>query len=92
MTGSLLDFDVEIDVERIEKPVKAWRNWYKATATDCTEDGLPVENGEVFPGLSPHPSKDLAESVALRDMAWNRDNATRWIPEYLGAFPEGTRP
>ena len=79
--------------EKIEKPAKAWRNWYRALRTFVSLEGDNLKKGERYPGALVWPSKDAAESCANEQLLAGPRFATGcgWA-EYLGAFPEGERP
>lgn len=99
--SDLKSFDVEIDVndERIEKPAKAWLNWWKAVyaprdrfGPHIDNDGNVVPLGHLLRDNTPKPSREIAEQKALVEIAriTAKDGGCYW--EWIGAFPEGTRP
>lgn len=80
------------------EPAKRWVNWYRALE-DCNNCcGPGTRAGTVYAdvcapcGHDPYPSKDIAESEALRDEAEDLAAYGRLINQYLGAFPVGERP
>ena len=82
------DLDAQVTPEKVEKPASRWRNkWRNRQAGTCFFTGERVAPGERF-GPRVFASKDIAETTAAEDMAFNADSCTL-PPIYLGAFPEG---
>lgn len=89
--------DTDTSDEIIDRPARAWRNWYRAhRKTNVYDVATRVfirscEAGDVFGGKRVHPSKEIAEEyaakVATADLLRGDEPN-----EYLGAYPEGTRP
>ena len=85
----MIDTDTKHKDEIIERPAKAWRNWYVALEEfSCTFYQQDRAVGEVHPGTRLWPSKETAESGA----AACEGNPKYPKSLYLGAYPEGTRP
>lgn len=82
---------------RQPEPAKLWRNRWRALEHIVIDRDRLVRPGAMLDGDRAWPSKDMAESVAARDLAFVRFAYGRAIVEHLGAFPaqapaEGGRP
>ncbi len=100
----MIDTDTKHKDEILERPAKKtaarppdrWRNWWRALTAGTTRDTVSgrthwLEAGEIHHGDVAHPTKEIAEQRAAENCAENvrfGDDAL----EYLGAYPEGTRP
>lgn len=82
--------DLSEKTEKIERPAKAWRNWYRALVPLNFNTGERVQRGAVYHADRTWPSKDAAETWFHRaDASYPSKNGRA---KYLGAFPEGERP
>lgn len=90
----------DLKTERATEPPKRWRNWWIAnypsvrTLCDLCGGSVPfIKAGDKYAThCFPHPSKDVAESEASRQI---EDDIAEWgeqLDEYLGAFPDGKAP
>lgn len=95
MSDLLSDLDLAPKRERVREPAREWRNWWRAphagvSVSRKTGRIIEVSEGEVFSSEGTHPSKEIAEMVALNRQ---REHPPQYKPLiYLGAFPEGERP
>lgn len=85
---SLLEIEPDVRDAPITEPPNKWRNKYVSLATGLSHDrrsGLFFYHikGAPYWGALIHPSKDVAESHALRDM----DDPNCFPARYIGAFP-----
>ncbi len=79
--------------DTIQRPARAWRNWFKALEPAVNiKTGNRKNVGDVYAGEIVYPTKDLAESKVARAMTVSFALFGRHWVEYLGAYPEGTRP
>lgn len=82
--------DTQERAEVATKPPTKWFNWYVALTLPngkcgkCGHQGVRKHPGEIYRGHCWLPSKDVAETVALKT-----DPLTS---RHLGAYPEGERP
>ena len=79
--------------EIIERPAKAWRNWYMVIVPlvhDC--DGSLGDPGDIFGSGHLWPSREIAEQKAADEDAKEIAEHGELLSKYLGAFPEGVRP
>ena len=74
----------------MKKPAMGWRNWWLQKRDWTARDGTISRAGEVGPGNTIWPSKDIAETRAEKWFAETINGHD--FSEYLGAFPEGERP
>jgi hypothetical protein len=94
VTGFVIT-DPRDGAETAKEPPKRWRNWWRAlTFNHCANCGSPAEAGEIHVDCCTraYPSKDLAETNAVRAVAYQMENSGRALDEHLGAFPDGERP
>lgn len=84
---------IERDTEApIKEPAKEWTNWWRLLGERAWyEGGRQFSRGDVFRDISAYPSKDIAESVAYADLAYNLTVGGA-EEEYLGALPVGEKP
>lgn len=90
MSAPMLDLE-ERPAVRVE-PAKQWRNWYWVIAPIGFEsDRQKIWRPGVHPGPHLFPSKEMAETHAIKFLAAQKPEAQRRI-EYHEAFPEGVTP
>lgn len=79
----------------MREPPKRWCNWWGAdpytTFIDVLGNTATADERGMVMHPAVHPSKDIAEAVALEAITKLRANGIQ-PGEYLGAFPEGERP
>lgn len=78
---------VEKKTEEAIRPAKRWRNRWRLLS-----QSFDVGCGQSFPpgeryGARIFPSKDLAETAAMRRVEYNIFMGFSLQPQYLGAFP-----
>ncbi len=83
--------DTDTKQDTIQRPARAWRNWFQSERDAVFENGDRHLAG-VWVSPNRWPSEDVARSKAHEHMrifaGWCADAGI----EYLGAYPEGTRP
>jgi hypothetical protein len=85
--------DTDTKQDTIQRPADRWLNWFKALEPAFhIETGDRKNAGEVYAGEIVYPTKDLAESEVAKAMPIAVALYGRPWVEYLGAYPEGTRP
>lgn len=89
----LRDPDLAPEREEVKEPAKRWRNWWRALCPQyCDETGACFEPGDVWRGRLVFPTKDVAETHALKAMAGEIAEYGSPNDEYLGAFSDGEAP
>lgn len=85
------DFAVQVTPEKVKKPASRWRNKWRALEYVECDCGCPGYAGEeYFEGdccePQSYPSKDVAETSAADEQAFDVIEFGRTVDEYLGAF------
>jgi len=77
------------------EPAKRWKNWWRGISYNrcerCSHQGRP---GQIYTDCCDPawPSRDVAESNAERQIAYQIESSGRALEEFIGAYPEGERP
>lgn len=77
-----------LEREVATKPPTRWRNWWRVLVPhpECSDVGAEYGDMDVW------PSREIAEQKARDEIAYDIENEGQVVEQWIGAFPEGSRP